>query len=173
MLATEGTSVTRPVSPRLSSRMPSRISRPISLLVLAIDFFLDSPEDVRGDVFGFVLCIDGQHPDGASVKARVIDDAYSATLTATRLAPSKLPDAARTLDQGSLLGVTGQLELKLGILLVGEIPADKVREESRLDECVHAQYTSVTDIREMSGGAPFPTPASGISARTGAIIQPR
>jgi hypothetical protein len=30
----------------------------------------------------------------------------------------KLPDAARTLDQGSLLGVGSQLELKLGILLV-------------------------------------------------------
>ena len=32
--------------------MPSRISWPISRLVLTIDFSLDPPEDVRGDVFG-------------------------------------------------------------------------------------------------------------------------
>ena len=91
--ATAGNFVTRPCCPRLISRMPSRISRPILRFVLAINFLPDLAQNVRGDAVRFVLGINRQHPDLALVGAGEINYANPSTLAATGNAPSKLADS--------------------------------------------------------------------------------
>src|ERR1700731_5060427 len=91
VFATSGTLITRPYSPRLISRSPSRISRPTFLFVLAIFHFLpDLPEYVSRDVVGDVLRIHREHPDHAMGTADVVKHAVNAPLTAPRGCPAKL-----------------------------------------------------------------------------------
>src|SRR5688572_22914496 len=87
MLATLGTVVTRPCSPRFSSRKPSSISRPMFRFGLGIvDFLSNLAQDVRGDVLGHVLRIDRQHPDNALSELRKINDAIATSLSTAALA---------------------------------------------------------------------------------------
>jgi len=64
-MPTEGQGITRPNSPRFSSRSPSRISRPTFRLamVLVIDFILNLSENACRNVLGHVLRVQRQHPD--------------------------------------------------------------------------------------------------------------
>ena len=83
---TDGTVMTRPTSPRLIWRMPSRISAPISRLRLLATFNLLEyfPQNVGRYVLGYVLRIQGQHPNHALSGAQVIDHSKSAALATTR-----------------------------------------------------------------------------------------
>src|SRR5690606_17922767 len=59
---TDGTVVTRPCSPRLISRIPSRISRPMFRFLLAIYFLLNLLENPASYAFGHVLRIQRKQP---------------------------------------------------------------------------------------------------------------
>src|SRR5256885_5619882 len=73
--------ITRPYSPRLSWRSPSRISRPMLRLALDIFHFLsDLPKHVRGNVLRDILRVHRQHPNDPMHSSHVIDDAIAAAL---------------------------------------------------------------------------------------------
>src|SRR5581483_12178552 len=106
MLVTLGTVVMRPCSPRLSSRKPSRISRPMFRFGLGIVHFLSNlPEDVGRDVFRHILRIHREHPDHPLCHAREIDDAVATPLAPAAGAPPKLPHATRPSDHVSGFGI--------------------------------------------------------------------
>src|ERR1700688_4948692 len=106
IIATSGTLITRPYSPRLISRSPSRISRPAFLFVLAIFHFLpDLPEHVSRDVVGNVLRIHREHPDHAVCPTDVVNHTITAPFAATRRRPAKLADTARARDYWSSLRI--------------------------------------------------------------------
>src|SRR5205814_10137093 len=88
ILATSGMLITRPYSPRLSWRSPSRISRPMLRLALDIFHFLsDLPKHVRRNVLRDILRVHRQHPNDPVRSSHVIDDAIAAAFTATRRRP--------------------------------------------------------------------------------------
>src|SRR5436190_18599876 len=62
MLATDGTVLIRPCSPRLSWRMPSRISWPMFRLE-AINLLPNPLQDLHGNVVRYVVDVQGEHPD--------------------------------------------------------------------------------------------------------------
>ena len=70
ILTIAGTLTMRPCSPRLSWRMPSRISPPMSRVDSTIDLLPDLPHHGRRDTLNDVLRIDSQHPDFAMVQAQ-------------------------------------------------------------------------------------------------------
>src|SRR3990167_5619815 len=82
MDVTEGTFITRPCSPRLISRIPSSISRPILRFALAIEFLPDLAQNVSGDVLLFILRVDRQHPNHPFTCLPVVNHPDSASLTA-------------------------------------------------------------------------------------------
>src|SRR2546430_8925870 len=65
MVATGGTVITRPTSPRFNWRSPSRISVPTFRFAtaLAIDFILDLFKNMSRDVLRYILRVKSQHPD--------------------------------------------------------------------------------------------------------------
>src|SRR5690606_30152193 len=96
IFATEGTVVTRPTSPRLICRIPSRISTPMfrSFFVIA-ELLPDLAQDMRRDVLGLVLRIDRQHPDNALGDPDEVDHPHATSLAPSGCGPSQLPDASR------------------------------------------------------------------------------
>ena len=99
MLATSGRRTMRPASPRLNSRSPSRISRPILCFALAILHFLPNlSEYVRRNVLRDVLRVHRQHPDDAVRVLHVVDDALPTALPGPRRGPAQFSDATRPKD---------------------------------------------------------------------------
>src|SRR5208282_1031754 len=90
IVATEGTFTTRPTSPRLSWRKPSRISLPTLRFAatLAIHFVLDLFEHLRRDVLGDILRVQRQHPDLPLPRAQEVDDPDASPLAAPCHAPA-------------------------------------------------------------------------------------
>src|SRR5690606_6218903 len=135
IFATEGTVVTRPTSPRLICRIPSRISTPMfrSFFVIA-ELLPDLAQDMRRDVLGLVLRIDRQHPDNALGDPDEVDHPHATSLAPSGCGPSQLPDASRPRNDVSGLGVLRQMSLKRCVLLVRQVVADEPSEERRFDE---------------------------------------
>src|SRR3990172_579611 len=84
MLATSGTLTTRLCSPRLISRSPSRISRPMLRFVLVIFRLLPNlPEYMPRNILCDVLRVHRQHPYHSVSASHVVNDPVTAALTAT------------------------------------------------------------------------------------------
>src|SRR5580765_4944962 len=106
MPATLGMVITRPYSPRLISRSPSRISRPMFRLDLAIFNLLSNlPKNMGRDIFSYIFGIHRQHPHHSLSDFGVVDYAIPASLSASRCAPSCLADATRTRNDVACLGI--------------------------------------------------------------------
>src|SRR6202142_1465718 len=154
IIATSGTLITRPYSPRLISRSPSRISRPTFLFVLAIFHFLpDLPEYVSRDVVGDVLRMHREHPDHAMCTADVVNHAVTAPLTAPRCCPAKLADTARARDYRSSLRIRHQRRLQCQVLIIRHVAEHELHKEARLDEAEHHGIIRQCRIRS-SGEVP-------------------
>src|SRR5882672_2365081 len=110
--ATAGIFVTRPCSPRLISRIPSRISLPMFRLALLINLLPNLAQDVRRNVLGNVLGIYRQHPDLTLAGTCVIDDSDTAALAASRNSPPEFPHATCTANHITRLGIRYQGPLK-------------------------------------------------------------
>ncbi len=84
--ATGGNVTTRPTSPRLSCRRPSRISTPMSRrrALVIINLLPNLSENVSRNILGDVLRIECQHPDHALPRPQVVNDAEPATFASTR-----------------------------------------------------------------------------------------
>jgi hypothetical protein len=95
MLATEGRVVTRPCSPRLISRIPSRISRPMSLFRLAIYLVLDLFQGGSGNLCRHILGIQRKQPDLALLRSQVVNNSKSAPLSSACRAPAQFSNATR------------------------------------------------------------------------------
>src|SRR5262249_54375566 len=110
---------------------------------------------VRRNAVGFVLGIQREHPDLASSRAQVINDADSAAFTTTRSAPAQLPDATGPADDLAGLRVRGNRELQRGVLVVRQIAAHQAGEQLRLDEGQHFHYTSEPYyVKDVAGRSP-------------------
>jgi hypothetical protein len=62
----------------------------------AINFLLDLAQDMSRNVFLFILCVDGQHPNNSFTGLRVVDNPNAASLSAAGLRPPHRSHAART-----------------------------------------------------------------------------
>src|SRR5262245_17625540 len=93
MTATEGTLMTRPCSPRFSSRIPPRISFPISLFDLGIDFVFDFLKHVAWNVVRYILRIERQHPNHSLTNAHVIHGSQTSPLGTSRYIAADLSHA--------------------------------------------------------------------------------
>src|SRR5690349_4720963 len=72
--------ITRPYSPRLISRSPSRISIPMLRLDLAIfDLLSNLPQNMSRDVLSHILRVHRQHQDYALLEPGIVDHAITAT----------------------------------------------------------------------------------------------
>ena len=91
----------RPIRPALISRMPARISRPISrvfsqwvscfLAILGIvNVFHHLSQNVRRDVLWHIVCADREQPEFAASAPQAINDPQPAALAATLRTPAQL-----------------------------------------------------------------------------------
>ena len=71
------------------------------------------------------------------VRRTYADDPIAAALAAARRGPAKLPDAARTRDHGTGIGVAHQRFLQRAIFLVAQILENELCEQPRLNETEH------------------------------------
>jgi hypothetical protein len=135
---TSGTLMTRPCSPRLSSRSPSRISAPISRFTLVIFRLLaDLPKYMRRYRFRDILRIDRQHPDQMLGMADKVDQSVSAPLASPWRCYAELPYTARASDHRPRIRISNQLPLRCSVFIVGETLLDQASEELRLNESEH------------------------------------
>src|SRR5947209_7444395 len=117
--ATGGNVTTRPTSPRLISRMPSRISAPMSRVRFLAIFNLppNLPQDVGWDVLCDVLWIKRQHPDHALTRPQVVDDTEPTAFPAAGKPPPELADAARLGNDRSSFRIFREGCLQLEVLI--------------------------------------------------------
>jgi hypothetical protein len=151
ILATLGMLVTRPYSPRLSWRRPSRISRPMFRLALDIFRFLsDLPKHVRWNFLRDILRVHRQHPNHPMSSSHVVNDAIATAFTATRRPPSQFTNATRAGDHWSRFGIAHERFLKPGVIVVAQVIEDELGKEARLDKAEHC--ASVRHCRMPSSG---------------------
>jgi hypothetical protein len=84
--------------------------------------------------------VQGDKPDEAVLQQQVVDDAQ---IPASPLSPPRIPhrtfrNTPRALDDVPCLGIVGEVELGLCVLVLGQVLRQERREERRLDE-LHAQ----------------------------------
>ncbi len=109
VLATSGTLITRPYSPRLISRRLCRISVPMSRALLPIlNLFADLPQDVSGNVVFDILWVHGQHPDHALLSFRVVNYAITTAFSPAWRWPTQLADSTGAGDNISSLRLSDQ-----------------------------------------------------------------
>jgi hypothetical protein len=96
MVATGGTVITRPTSPRFNWRNPSKISIPTFRFatVLVIDFIPNLFQHASRDVLCDILRVQSQHPNLPVPSAQKINDVEPTTLAATRNTPTHLAHAS-------------------------------------------------------------------------------
>jgi hypothetical protein len=134
-----GRDLTRPTFLRLSSRNPSRISRPISRLRagLATDLMFDFPENVRRDCFDDVLCIKSQQPYFLVFCPQKINDSNAASFATARDTPTHFPDTARARNDFSQFRIGCQHLLQARIVVIGKVRLNEPREKPGFDETDH------------------------------------
>src|SRR5438477_125352 len=140
MVATGGTVITRPTSPRFNWRSPSRISIPTFRFAtaLAIDFILDPFKNVSRDVLCYVLGVESQHPDLSLAGAQKINDAESSAFATAGDAPAHLAHAAGAGDDRAGFGISNKRLLELRIFIVAQIFLHETREQLGLAKADHA-----------------------------------
>src|SRR5437667_7979100 len=131
MVATGGTLITRPTSPRFNWRSPSKISIPTFrfVTVLAIDFILDLFENVTGNILFHILSVEREHPDLTLPSAQKVNDPKASALAAPSDAPAHLANAARTRNNRTNLWISDDCLLELRIFVIAQILLHEAREQ--------------------------------------------
>jgi hypothetical protein len=144
-----GRGLTRPIFLRLSSRNPSRISRPISRLRagLAADLMFYFPENVRRDCFDDVLRIKSQKPYFLVLCLQKINDPNTASFATARNTPTHFPDTARARNDFSQFGISCQHLLQARVVVIGKVRLNEPREKPGLDETDHDAPEASATVR--------------------------
>src|SRR6266496_3088388 len=172
--ATEGRFTTPPISPRLSSRKPSRTSSPMSRRdvdlvcpdgVLVFDFISDLPQNMGGNGSGDVFRIKRQQPDLALPLSQEINDANSTSLATAGDAPAHFPHAAGPANDFALLRASRKGLLQSRIVIVGQVFIDQAREQPRFHEADHLQLYGIAVVgqyRNCYRDDKFASPTAGV-----------
>jgi hypothetical protein len=145
-----GKGLTRPTFLRLSSRSPSRISRPMfrPRTALAVDLISDLPEDVSRDVFNDIFCIKSKQPYFFLGYPKEVNDSDSGALAATRDTPTHFPDTARPGNHFPQFRVVCQHLLQARVVVIGKVRLNETREKSGFDETDHDVEKLSASIRQ-------------------------
>ena len=145
-----GKGLTRPTFLRLSSRSPSRISRPMfrPRTALTIDLISDLPEDVGRDIFNDIFCIKSKQPYFFLSCPKEVYDSDSGTLAATRDAPTHFPDTARPGNNVPQFRVVCQHLLQACVVVIGKVRLNETREKPGFDETDHDGKKLLASIRQ-------------------------
>ena len=145
-----GKGLPRPTFLRLSSRNPSRISRPMSRprATLAIDLIFDLPENVRGDFFNDIFCMESKQPYFFLFCTQEINDSNSTSLAAARDTPARFSDTARAGNDFPQFRVSHQHLLQVCVVVIGKVRLNEAREKPGFDETDHNAAEVSTAIRQ-------------------------